>query len=162
MRNTTTAARRRTWRTILCTGALLVAPVGCLFDAEVADGGACEVPEDCASGGCIDGFCVGSRCDGPGDDDTCEPGWLCTHIPPSFLDDVGAAIGGVFGGDGDADGHHACLATCGHCPGNQHCGGRADGLCDHGPPLGATGDACQSEMQCASTLACVDGQCAAP
>ncbi len=133
MHSTITTVFRASWPVVVCLALGLLAP-GCLFDEEVADGGACVEAEDCKSKGCVDGVCVGSRCESTEDHDACEPGWRCTYIPPSVLDDIGAAIGGVFGGDGEADGHHACRPTCGHCPATYHCGRRTDGLCDYGAP----------------------------
>lgn len=106
-----------------------------LAGCAVEDGGACVEDDDCESEICAGGYCGGSDCREAGDHSDCEPGWECTYIPPSVLDDIGAAIGGLFGGDGEADGDNVCRATCGSCPPNYHCGTRTEGLCEYGAPV---------------------------
>jgi hypothetical protein len=122
----------------LYLSALLLIPLAC--ERSGFDGDDCVEDDDCDSGYCNQGYCGGSSCEcdnceeAPEPSDDCEDGWDCTYIPPSFLDDIGAAIGSFFGGDGNADGRYLCQATCGSCPPTHHCGHRTEGLCEYGAP----------------------------
>jgi hypothetical protein len=140
----------------------------------------CDAHENCASGRCLGGYCVGCETDDDceGDDvcgyDSAASGAYSINVLPLCIPAGYTALGELCIGDAECESGVCCEGACSECCGETGCDGEetctralaGDGagndvrepfLCSAGEQTGQEGDACTSDRECEGS--CIERQC---